>query len=295
MENVFRDGETWKVTVCELSSQTRSTTVCDALIVGNGHYSVPRIPQIAGLEKFKGLISHSHDYRLPCAYKEKTVIVLGAAASGMDIAKEIATVAKEVYLSHNREDCAKSGLCGLPGNVNDVKGVTEYTDEGFVIGKDKIVQADAILFCTGYEYSFPFFDSSCGIFVEDNQVKPLYKQMIHSKYPTMGFIGIPHDSLPFAMFHFQVLYFLATLKGNITLPSEEEMLKDTQKEIKAKEANGIPARRYHNIRIDLFSYMEGIAQECKVEPLPSCYKNVWDKVECWKGQRELNGTCCGAE
>ena len=66
-----------------------------------GHYSVPRIPDLPGLESFGGMIMHSHDYRTPEPFKNKTVAVLGAAASGSDIAIDICDWARKVYLCHN--------------------------------------------------------------------------------------------------------------------------------------------------------------------------------------------------
>jgi hypothetical protein len=60
------------------------------------HYSVPYIPEIEGIEKFKGLIQHSKAYRSAEAYRNFRVVVLGAASSGMDIAMEVAAVADEV-------------------------------------------------------------------------------------------------------------------------------------------------------------------------------------------------------
>ena len=64
------------------------------------HYSVPRVPSIKDIEAFKGIKVHSHDYRDPSLYKDKTVVVLGAAASGLDICLEVSTVAKKVRLLH---------------------------------------------------------------------------------------------------------------------------------------------------------------------------------------------------
>ena len=37
--------------------------VYDALVVCNGHYSQPRLPQVEGQNDFPGLIMHSHNYR----------------------------------------------------------------------------------------------------------------------------------------------------------------------------------------------------------------------------------------
>ena len=60
------------------------------------HYSVPLMPKVKGLNDFKGHVLHSHDYRVPAPYKDKTVVCLGAGASGQDISLDIASLAKKV-------------------------------------------------------------------------------------------------------------------------------------------------------------------------------------------------------
>ena len=54
-------------------------------MVCNGHYSVPKVPEVKNLDLFPGLQMHSHEYRSPGVFKGLRVVVLGAAASGTDI------------------------------------------------------------------------------------------------------------------------------------------------------------------------------------------------------------------
>ena len=61
------------------------------------HFSVPNIPQIENINDFKGIQTHSHSYREPEIYKDKTIVVLGAGSSGMDIAIEVSKFAKQVF------------------------------------------------------------------------------------------------------------------------------------------------------------------------------------------------------
>lgn len=61
-----------------------------------------------------------------------------------------------------------------------------------------------LLGLSGYYYDFPFLDETCDIAVDDNYVRPLYKQMINIKHPTMAFIGIPFRSFIFPLFEIQV-------------------------------------------------------------------------------------------
>lgn len=68
----------------------------DAVMVCNGHYTIPAIPEIHGVENFQGRQSHSHNYRSPESYAGRRVLVLGAGPSGVDISKQIAAVAEKV-------------------------------------------------------------------------------------------------------------------------------------------------------------------------------------------------------
>ncbi|XP_064108103.1 uncharacterized protein LOC135216603 isoform X4 [Macrobrachium nipponense] len=190
----------WNVTVKDLETNVSSTTTCDALLICNGHYSIPRIPHIRNIDCFKGRKIHSHDYREPFLYKDDTVVILGAASSGLDICLEISGVARKVFLSHNQPVNHPSDF---PANVEQVRGVVEATENGFNLMDGSHIEADVIMFCTGYEFSFPFLTKDCGITVEDNVVKPLYKHLIHSAYPSMAFIGIPFLVCPFPLFDFQ--------------------------------------------------------------------------------------------
>lgn len=64
--------------------------------LNSSHYALPLIPDLEGMDVFKGEIIHSHSYRFPETYSGKTVVCLGAAASGQDISLDIASGAKKV-------------------------------------------------------------------------------------------------------------------------------------------------------------------------------------------------------
>lgn len=54
------------------------------------------MPEIPGADKFPGQQLHTHNFRTNSNFKDKTVVIMGASASGQDIAREIADVAKKV-------------------------------------------------------------------------------------------------------------------------------------------------------------------------------------------------------
>ncbi|KAG0707864.1 Senecionine N-oxygenase [Chionoecetes opilio] len=98
--------EGWTVTVKDLSTGHTLTTTCHALLICNGHFSEPNLPAIQGLEGYRGEALHSHEYREPSAFVARKVVVLGAGASGLDIALELSSVADKAstYTRPQNED-----------------------------------------------------------------------------------------------------------------------------------------------------------------------------------------------
>ncbi|XP_043711014.1 probable indole-3-pyruvate monooxygenase YUCCA10 [Telopea speciosissima] len=60
------------------------------LIVATGENSEPFIPEMKGLESFKGEILHSTQYKSGSKYNNKNVLVVGCGDSGMEIACDLA-------------------------------------------------------------------------------------------------------------------------------------------------------------------------------------------------------------
>ncbi|XP_071543296.1 uncharacterized protein [Panulirus ornatus] len=277
---VMRDeGPTaWAVTVKNLASKTSSTTTCDALLVCNGHYSVPQVPQIKNIQKFKGRQIHSHNYREPLPFRGSTIVVLGAGASGLDITLELASVAKNVLLSHNLPVQIPSEL---PANVRQVRGVVAALDNGFVFADGSSAEADVIVYCTGYKYSFPFLTDDCGITVEENVVKPLYKHLINAVHPSMAFIGIPFMICPFPLFDFQVQYFMAMMTGKLTLPSSMEMEADTMSELHHRRPLGYNDKYFHRFGFTKqIDFMNEVAEQIKIPSIKPSIKKALEIVLC---------------
>ncbi|XP_032684627.1 flavin-containing monooxygenase FMO GS-OX-like 2 isoform X2 [Odontomachus brunneus] len=193
----------WHVRVKNLKTNETEVRYFDAIIICNGHYFNPYVPIIPGIESFSGLILHSHAYRKPEEFSGKTVLVLGAASSGIDIGIDLSDHATRVYLSHNNDRL--TGV--LPSNMTQVMGVDSINGTTFYLKDKSTVNADAFIMCTGYKYSFPFLDENCGIRVDDNYVMPLYKHLVNIEHPTMCIVGIPTIVLPFPMFHMQLQIF----------------------------------------------------------------------------------------
>ena len=74
----------------------QATQSFDAVVVCNGHYTEPRSPHLPGSETFPGRQMHTHNYRDAASFHRQRVVVIGASASGEDIAREIGEVADQV-------------------------------------------------------------------------------------------------------------------------------------------------------------------------------------------------------
>lgn len=182
----------WEVIVMDLPQNRLETIIYDSVFICNGHYHTPAFPNYPGYKTFKGKQVHSHDYRSSSPYKNETVLVIGAGPSGMDVAYEVSKVAERVTLSHHLKSPPKTVF---PENVTLKPDVTCLTERGANFADGSFESFSVILYCTGYEYTFPFLSVDCGIAVDDNYVTPLYKHCINISYPTMAFIGIDSNTL----------------------------------------------------------------------------------------------------
>eukprot|EP00892_Ulva_mutabilis_P007448 jgi/Ulvmu1/5075/UM021_0092.1 len=135
--------------------------VYDAVVVANGHYSVPRIVQLDGLDIFPARIEHSHLYRRPEPYSGKRVLLVGTHTSGEDVAWDLAPCAAQVVMSGKKwikDELARMvAPFGKKGNMLRRPWVSKLHEDGKVEFEDGscVYDIDVVMFCTGA--------ASCGI------------------------------------------------------------------------------------------------------------------------------------
>ncbi|XP_072037202.1 uncharacterized protein [Amphiura filiformis] len=249
----------WEVTVRNLTDKVNGsqTSVFDAVIVCNGHYSVPKIPKLKGHDTFNGTILHSHNYRKPEDFKDSTIVCLGAGSSGQDIVQDMHPHVKMVYLSHWGETLPSE----FPTNVAQVPAIDYLSGNKVIFTNGQSCEADTVVLCTGYEYSFPFLAKECRVTVSEDQiVSPLYKHLIHAEYPSLSFIGLPIRILPFPQFSLQARLIIAILEGSYILPSKEEIEVDNKSDLQRRLDVGWPRRYAHVLGQFQWEYNNQIAQ-----------------------------------
>lgn len=229
----------------------------DAIVVCNGHYSEPRVPEYEGQTSFGGIQMHSHNYRTPDPFVGKRVVVVGAAFSGSDISQELLEHgAHAVYLSgRNWEDLAAGE------RLEDSREVIRVPDIMRLGGKDcsvtfvdgtTIEHVDIVMYATGYSYHFPFARNIDGMpTVDDNRLCALYKHVFPPALaPSLSFVGVPWKVVPFPQFELQAKWVGNCLLGYSKLPSAEEMQQEVDEWFKELDRQGIQKRYTHRMDPD---------------------------------------------
>ncbi|KAL6722186.1 monooxygenase [Lecanora helva] len=204
-----------------------------ALIIANGHYTVPRLPAIKGIRDWdktnQGLISHSKSYRRPEPFAHKKTIVVGNSASTIEIAAQISEVCKRPLLNSIRSGPAllhDADYCQIVPEI--VEFLASSDGRRAVRFSDGRIERDieAIVFCTGYFYSVPFLSSlSPEIIATGDRVQHLYQHIWYIPDPTLVFVGLPSKIVPFPTVEGQVAVIARVWSQRLSLPSEDDMRK----------------------------------------------------------------------
>ncbi|KAM3327086.1 hypothetical protein P3S67_002212 [Capsicum chacoense] len=91
VESAFFNNEEkkWNVKSRNVASGEMELYVSDFLVLATGENNEGYIPKVLGLEKFKGEIIHSSEYKSGEKYQGKNVLVVGSGNSGMEISFDL--------------------------------------------------------------------------------------------------------------------------------------------------------------------------------------------------------------
>ena len=290
------DRDIWLVQTKNLITGSNIIAEYDAVAVCSGHYTVPYVPRIKGLEKwaksYPGNVGHSKLYRSPEPFRSKKVVVIGNSASGFDIASQISTVSttplivsqrSESLLAVAEDDQAESLVKHGPLIDEFLDPETCHRGIRFVDGHIE-QDVDEVLFCTGYLYSFPFLPSLHSKFITDGmRVHRVYQHLFFTEHPSLAFLGLPIRVLPFPLSEAQASVVSRVWSGRLDLPSEKEMLQWEETTItengdgRAFQSFKFPKDlNYHNVLCDWASQAEGALGK-------SAHR--WTEKDAWMRER----------
>eukprot|EP00064_Thunnus_orientalis_P021681 superscaffoldBa00006744_g21848 len=265
----------WEVTSSDSSGRQKTETF-DSVLVCSGHYSDPHIPDIPGIKNCKGKVLHSHAYRCAETFSGQSVVVLGAKASGLDISMELAKAGAQSSPVVAVEDDGSFRF-----QVNKLHADARHC---FVSVDGSVGGADVLLFCTGYNFRYPFLDAAqLGLEIQDHMVAPLYRFIMPPAFPSLFFIGICKIICPFPNFDCQVQFSLAVLDGLVTLPSRAQMEDDVRRELQEKVARGVLQRHLLIMDRDQWEYCQALARSAGFPPLRPVVRSLYEEV--WRQRR----------
>ncbi|EEU48821.1 uncharacterized protein NECHADRAFT_103236 [Fusarium vanettenii 77-13-4] len=221
----------WQVEVLDLKANKATKDEFDAVVVASGHYNDPFIPDIPGLVEFDkaypGAISHSKFYRRPNDYKDKKVIVVGNSASGVDVSAQLSAVAKHPIFISEKEKPTVTPPTKESWAAN-VPQIVEFlpSKRGVRFANDQVeTDIDAVIFCTGFHYSYPFLKSlEPSIVVPDGgYAAHLWEQILYTADPTLAFLSVPQRVVPFPIAEAQSAVAARIWSGRLSAPTTAEM------------------------------------------------------------------------
>ncbi|KAI1772837.1 FAD/NAD(P)-binding domain-containing protein [Hypoxylon cercidicola] len=225
----------WDVRAKDLLTGEETQETYDAVVVASGHYSMPYIPDyIENIAEFNaaypGVISHAKLYRNAEPYRGKKVVIVGNGPSGLDITRQIQSVSQHLLLSVRTKTPPE--VLEHIGQVEEIGQIKRFLTEDRAIefystpstpssssSSTRIEKdIDAVLFCTGYIYTFPFLSLSPPLVTDGRKVHGLAKHFLHVRHPTLAFPGLPIKVIPFPLVEAQAAAFSRLWSGRLPPP-----------------------------------------------------------------------------
>jgi dimethylaniline monooxygenase (N-oxide forming) len=154
-------------------------------------------------------------------------------------------------LSQNFLNLCGRGLIEVKGNITRFEGKTVHFEDG------SAHDFDLVVYCTGYQISFPFLKIEALKVETQNNVR-LYNRVVHPDHPNLFFIGLIQPLgaiMPLA--EVQSRWVAQLINGKCSLPNQAEMRKSMDNDRATLEKRYKKSPR-HTIQVDFFPYKKTI-------------------------------------
>ena len=103
---------------------------------------------------------------------------------------------------------------------------------------------DAVIFCTGYLYSYPFLSAlRPPVIGTGERVQHLYQHVFSIDHPSLAFVGLPKPIIPFPTCEGQAATIARVWSNRLQLPSASAM-REWEKAVLAEQGGG---KRFHDL------------------------------------------------
>ena len=287
------DGNrSWSVRYKDLISSKAAQGIYDAIVVASGHFSVPFVPAIPGIREwnkwYPGVILHSKFYQRRQDFLDQKVLIVGYAASGQDIAAQLSKCSQNPLIVSQRSSLRANqdtvSTIFLPEIVEFLLSSTQKRAVRFRNGHIE-TNIDAIIFCTGYLYSYPFLSAIHPPFIGTGErVQHLYQHIFSIDHPSLAFVGIPKQILPFPIFEAQAAMIARVWSGRVELPSAGVM-REWEKAVLVEQGAG---KKFHDLTfpkdINYYNALVDWSLQAKNSRHGKLPKK-WNKKDMWIRER----------
>ncbi|ODV96346.1 hypothetical protein PACTADRAFT_49703 [Pachysolen tannophilus NRRL Y-2460] len=252
---VEKNSNKWVLTLRKYDLSTHSfewyQEEFDAVVIANGHYSLPNIPHIDGLADYNKVfpekLIHAKSYSNIDDFKGKKVLFVGNSISGVSLIQYAFPVAKEVLVSRRGPHIAFPWVNdAIASNGIKLKPTIEkfLPKENAILFSDgtKEYDVDLVVFATGYHYHFPFFPKDNEYFKVKNAsnlswVSGFYLDDFSIKDPTLTAVGLTVTHLNFSSIEASAAAIAGVWSNAKELPSNEVQEKWVSKRLEATGDN----------------------------------------------------------
>lgn len=269
VELVVKDKNTnkWDITLRKFGKDKDYVWVehFDAVVVASGHYDVPYVPYVPGLQEFyenpKTEVIHSKAFRSNDAFKDKKTIVVGASISAMDAIQDIIPVASKVISSQKKTSKPHIyfGTVAFEHPVVEKRTQiikidnstrTVYFDDG-----TSESDVDGIIFATGFSFSFPFLPQ---VDVSGNRIHGIFQHVFNIEDPSLAYVGAIAAGLTFKLYEWQAVAIARVFAGRAKLPPVEEQKEWERKRVMEKGNNASFITIFPNFK-EYFDYLRSLS------------------------------------
>ncbi len=228
------EGGNFRVVAEDLVKGTETDETFDHVIVANGHFSTPNVPEFEGFETFNGRILHAHDFRDAREFIDQDILIIGTSYSAEDIGSQCWKYGcKSVTVSHRT---APIGF-DWPDNWEEVPLLSKVEKKIATFKDGSSKKVDSIILCTGYLHHFPFLEESLRLKTANRlATADLYKGVVWAHNPKLFYLGMQDQWYTFNMFDAQAWYVRDIILGRIEVPDRDQMLADVDARVAEEDA-----------------------------------------------------------
>lgn len=212
------------VTVEERATQKQSTQRFDHVIVANGHFSIPNVPDFPGFERFPGRILHAHDFRDAVEFENQRLLVIGGSYSAEDIALQCRKYGSgPVTISYRTAPMEFD----WPEGIEEVPLLQKMDGKTATFRDGTSREIDAIILCTGYLLDYPFMTEELRLNSPNRlYTNDLYKGVFLQDNPDVMYLSMQDQYYTFSMFDAEAWLARDYILGRYSVPDAETRRRD---------------------------------------------------------------------